>query len=210
MEESYNQRAGLPLGVVAVDCGFDRPVSGLENRPGFYFIPGAVTLEERLEWIRESCFPQPLNRTITMGKTNKSVSASVLLQKLWWSSLGLQFDLSNQRQLKEWLGLQCPIGEEFQPEAAIVNYFRLGDTLGGHIDYMEADWSKPILSMTVGCKSIFLLGGKSRQDAPLAMFLRIGDVVLMAGEARECFHGVPHIFTDDKNVEITSRITVFT
>lgn len=101
-----------------------------------------------------------------------------------------------------------------------------GDTLGGHLDDMEADWSKPIVSLryyaifspslyfglyrnmwkerltssmiltiyfplclSLGCKAIFLLGGKSREDPPLAMFLRSGDVVLMAGEARECFHG---------------------
>lgn len=42
---------------------------------------------------------------------------------------------------------------------------------------------------SLGCKAIFLLGGKSREDPPLAMFLRSGDVILMAGEARECFHG---------------------
>lgn len=42
---------------------------------------------------------------------------------------------------------------------------------------------------SLGCKAIFLLGGKSREDPPLAMFLRSGDVVLMAGEARECYHG---------------------
>lgn len=43
--------------------------------------------------------------------------------------------------------------------------------------------------ISLGCKAIFLLGGKSREDVPIAMFLRSGDVVLMAGEARECFHG---------------------
>ena len=42
---------------------------------------------------------------------------------------------------------------------------------------------------SLGCKGIFLLGGNSRDDEPLAMFLRSGDVVLMAGKARECFHG---------------------
>ncbi|KAL0335965.1 UNVERIFIED_CONTAM: Alpha-ketoglutarate-dependent dioxygenase alkB [Sesamum radiatum] len=81
-----------------------------------------------------------------------------------------------------------PCGEEFQPEAAIVNYFGLGDMLGGHLDDMEKDWSKPIVSMSLGCKAIFLLGGKSREHPPIAMFLRSGDAVLMAGEARECFH----------------------
>lgn len=42
---------------------------------------------------------------------------------------------------------------------------------------------------SLGCKAIFLLGGKSRNDQPLAMFLRSGDIVLMSGEARERFHG---------------------
>ncbi|KAL2484432.1 Alpha-ketoglutarate-dependent dioxygenase alkB [Abeliophyllum distichum] len=96
-----------------------------------------------------------------------------------------------------------PCGEEFHPEAAIVNYFGLGDMLGGHLDDMEKDWSKPIVSISLGCKAIFLLGGKSREQTPIAMFLRSGDVMLMAGEARECFHGVPRIFTDPENTEIT-------
>jgi alkylated DNA repair protein alkB family protein 1 len=82
-----------------------------------------------------------------------------------------------------------PSGEEFKPEAAIVNYYGPSDMLGGHVDDMEADWSKPIVSISLGCKCIFLLGGKTRDEVPTAMFLRSGDIVLMAGEARECFHG---------------------
>lgn len=42
---------------------------------------------------------------------------------------------------------------------------------------------------SLGCKGIFLIGGKSREVPPLAMFVRTGDVILMAGQARECFHG---------------------
>ncbi|PPS10522.1 hypothetical protein GOBAR_AA10105 [Gossypium barbadense] len=308
ISESFNQDVELPPGVVHVNCGFDRPIFGLENSPGFYFFPGALTLDEQCTWIRESLtnFPQPPNRTNhnviygpisnlfvaakegkvfieeetsdngldsepsasvsngdshrwkfyeediarSRGKACKTVPASVLLRKLRWSTLGLQFDWSNRNyavslphnkipnalcQLaKRMAEPAMPIGEEFWPEAAIVNYFGSGDTLGGHLDDMEADWSKPIVSMrnyavslphnkipnalcrlakrmaepampigeefrpeaaivnyfgSFGCKAIFLLGGKSRQDEPLAMFLRSGDVVLMAGEARECFHG---------------------
>lgn len=119
---------------------------------GFYFIPGALSMEEQCQWIRESltCFPQPPDRTNhnaiygpiedlfvsakegkvlvleeqlrddvcseinviqsdvstprckfveeldeSHGKDAcKSVSASVLLRKLRWSTLGLQFDWS--------------------------------------------------------------------------------------------------------------------
>lgn len=276
--ECYNQDGALPLGVNATKCDLDGPVFSLENRPGFYFIPGALSLEEQCQWIRESLkdFPQPPNRTnhnaiygpiqdlfiaakekrvlvedneisasnvdsdtepsVINGNSNgwkfveentvssrrgtcKSVPASALLRKLRWSTLGLQFDWSKRsydislphndipsalcQLAKRMAAAAMPTGEEFKPEAAIVNYFASGDTLGGHLDDMEADWSKPIVSMSLGCKAIFLLGGKSRQDPPVAMFLRSGNVVLMAGEARECFHGVPRIFTDEESEEIS-------
>ncbi|KAK3040862.1 hypothetical protein RJ639_029206 [Escallonia herrerae] len=155
------------------------------------------------------------------SKRNKSKStpASVLLRKLRWSTLGLQFDWSKRaynislphnkiphalcRLARKVAAPEMPFGEELQLEAAIVNYFGPGDMLGGHLDDMEADWSRPIVSMSLGCKAVFLLGGKSREDPPLAMFLRSGDIVLMAGEARECFHGVPRIFTDEESAEVT-------
>lgn len=105
--------------------------------------------------------------------------------------------------------LAMPKGEEFQPEAAIVNYFSPGDMLGGHLDDMEKDWSKPIISISLGCKAIFLLGGKSREDIPIAMFLKSGDIVLMAGEARECFHGVPRIFADSENADNVHLLSQF-
>ncbi|KAJ8759090.1 hypothetical protein K2173_003328 [Erythroxylum novogranatense] len=273
--ESYSKSSELHPEVVPLQCGFDRPVFCLKTRPGFYFIPGALSVEEQCKWIRESLtsFPQPPNRTnhnarygpihdlfisakdqkvlvvednslaqldsesdacrngdaktwkfyeqhtAALGdKSCKSISASKLLRKLRWSTLGLQFDWSKRNydvslphnkipdslsQLAKGMATPAmPPGEEFKPEAAIVNYFGLGDTLGGHLDDMEADWSKPIVSMSLGCKAIFLLGGKSREDEPFAMFLRSGDIVLMAGEARECFHGVPRIFTDKENAEI--------
>ncbi|KAI3467710.1 hypothetical protein Pfo_024373 [Paulownia fortunei] len=275
--EKYNCNGELLEGVSALKCDFDRPIFCLESRPGFYFIPGALSVEEQCQWIRESLmsFPQPPDRTNhnaiygpiedlfvsakegkvlvleeklpddvcseinviqsdvstphwkfveELGESHgkdacKSVSASVLLRKLRWSTLGLQFDWSKRsynislphrkipdalcQLAKRMAGPAMPCGEEFQPEAAIVNYFGLGDMLGGHLDDMEKDWSKPIVSMSLGCKAIFLLGGKSREHTPIAMFLRSGDVVLMAGEARECFHGVPRIFADAENAEIS-------
>ena len=121
------------------------------NFAGFYFIPGALSVDEQCRWIRDSLmsFPQPPNRTnhnaiygpisdlfvaakerkvlvedenmpagldsgsngcvgnvdacrwsfckedsVLSRRSCKSVSASVLLRKLRWSTLGLQFDWS--------------------------------------------------------------------------------------------------------------------
>ncbi|KAL7202673.1 hypothetical protein ACSBR1_034194 [Camellia fascicularis] len=123
----------------------------------------------------------------------KSIPASGLLRKLRWSTLGLQFDWSKRNynvslphnkipdalcQLaKKMAAPAMPSGEEFRPEAAIVNYFELGDTLGGHLDDMEADWTKPIVSISLGCKAVFLLGGKSRQDPLLLKQLVTMEVI---------------------------------
>ena len=45
----------------------------------------------------------------------------------------------------------------------------------------------------MGQSCVFLLGGRTRETEPTAMLLRSGDVVIMSGEARRCYHGVPRI-----------------
>lgn len=42
-------------------------------------------------------------------------------------------------------------------EAAILNFYWEGDTLGGHRDDAERDLSLPIVSLSVGCAGVFLL-----------------------------------------------------
>lgn len=282
--ESFERSGEISDGIFRFECpGFQHPVFCFNDRPGFYFIPGALTVEEQGHWIRESLmtFPQPPNRTnhtaiygpifdlfnavrnkqvliekeqvaadlgsgLNPGENDqvphkflfseacdipykeegcKSITASLLLRKLRWSTLGLQFDWSKRNyditvrhnKIPDALCLLAkkmaipaiPSGEEFQPEAAIVNYFGPSDMLGGHLDDMETDWSKPIVSISLGCKAIFLLGGKSREDLPVAMFLRSGDIVLMAGQARECFHGIPRIFTDNDHAEVSTLLSQF-
>ncbi|PNH06299.1 Alpha-ketoglutarate-dependent dioxygenase alkB [Tetrabaena socialis] len=81
----------------------------------------------------------------------------------------------------------------YQPDAAIVNYYQPGDALGGHLDDVERDLSQPIVSASLGADALFLMGGPSRAQAPTAMRLRGGDVLVLAGPARRCYHGVPRI-----------------
>eukprot|EP00873_Tetraselmis_striata_P008034 jgi/Tetstr1/428298/TSEL_018334.t1 len=82
----------------------------------------------------------------------------------------------------------------FRPQAALVNYYGEGDTLNGHVDDVEADQSLPIVSISLGCPAILLMGRETLDAAPAAILLRGGDVVVLAGQARTCYHGVPRVF----------------
>ena len=88
------------------------------------------------------------------------------------------------------------IGVTMNAEAAIVNYYRPGDTMGGHVDDAETDRSLPLVSVSLGCSAVFLVGGATRDVAPTAVWLRSGDACIFTGEARSYYHGVPRILPD--------------
>jgi alkylated DNA repair protein alkB family protein 1 len=50
------------------------------------------------------------------------------------------------------------VNTDLQPEAAIVNYYPMGASMGGHLDDAEHAMQKPIISISIGCSAIFLLG----------------------------------------------------
>lgn len=77
----------------------------------------------------------------------------------------------------------------FRPDGALVNLYRAGDTLGGHKDDVEEDATWPLVSISLGCSGVFLVGGDSLDEAPLPVLLRPGTVVIMSGRARLAYHG---------------------
>lgn len=82
---------------------------------------------------------------------------------------------------------------EYNPDTALVNYYREGDTLGGHKDDAEEHDTMPIVSLSLGCEGVFLIGGHSKDETPTALMLHSGDVLVLSGHARQCYHGVPRI-----------------
>jgi hypothetical protein len=54
--------------------------------------------------------------------------------------------------------------------------------------------------MSLGCAAVFLMGGRSRQQQPIPLLLRSGDVVVLGGPARACYHGVPRVLDDWEGV----------
>ncbi|DBA92546.1 hypothetical protein WJX77_008697 [Trebouxia sp. C0004] len=81
----------------------------------------------------------------------------------------------------------------YEPNTALVNFYREGDTLGGHKDDAERHKTCPIVSISVGCDAVFLMGGQTKDVVPTAVWLHSGDAVILLGPARQCYHGVPRI-----------------
>jgi alkylated DNA repair protein alkB family protein 1 len=145
---------------------------------------------------------------------HKPLNVSQLLnKKLRWITLGGQYDWTNKvypdssppafppdvAQLLHGLFL------DMVPQAAIVNFYSPGDTLSLHRDVAE-ECDRGLVSISIGCDGIFILGLEDKQGGPgssflpssriLAIRLRSGDAVYMDGESRFAWHGVPQIIAD--------------
>jgi alkylated DNA repair protein (DNA oxidative demethylase) len=81
----------------------------------------------------------------------------------------------------------------YPPQACLVNHYASRARLGLHRDEDEADFSAPILSVSLGDTAIFRIGGLKRRDATQSIELRSGDVLLMGGESRLRYHGIDRV-----------------
>ena len=80
------------------------------------------------------------------------------------------------------------------PEACLVNFYGPNARMGLHRDQDEEAMDAPVLSVSLGDEALFRIGGLSRRDPTRSFRVRSGDVVVLAGEARSCFHGVDRIY----------------
>ncbi len=80
------------------------------------------------------------------------------------------------------------------PEATLINWYREGAKMGLHVDNDENDLRAPVVSVSLGDPALFRLGGPKRGGTTQGLKLFSGDVVVLAGAARLCHHGVSKIF----------------
>ncbi|ORY32229.1 hypothetical protein BCR39DRAFT_41711 [Naematelia encephala] len=101
----------------------------------------------------------------------------------------LVFDQSVEEKQPDW----STWSDDYVPDTGIVNFYQMKDTLMGHVDRAELDPSRPLVSISLGHAAIFLLGSASRNQPPIPIILRSGDVLIMSGNGRQSYHGVPRI-----------------
>jgi alkylated DNA repair protein (DNA oxidative demethylase) len=86
-------------------------------------------------------------------------------------------------------------GYPHDPQACLVNYYAQGAKMGLHRDEDEEDFAAPVVSISLGDTAVFRIGGAERGGKTGTLKLSSGDVLVMGGAARLCYHGIDRILT---------------
>ncbi|CAD7024423.1 alpha-ketoglutarate-dependent dioxygenase AlkB [Pseudorhizobium halotolerans] len=82
------------------------------------------------------------------------------------------------------------------PEACLVNFYDDQARMGLHQDRDETDLSAPVLSISLGNTCLFRIGGMERNEPTRSFRLTSGDVLVLGGAGRLCFHGVDRVYLE--------------
>jgi DNA oxidative demethylase len=175
---------------------------------GFRFLPGYFGRAEQgalIDAVVAGLAIAPLYRP-TMPRTGKPVSVKMSnFGPLGWvtdKQKGYRYEVAHPVNGNAWpempqtlLNLWGEIADyPARPEACLINYYAPGNRLGLHIDWDEEATDAAVVSVSLGDKARFRMGGPNRSDKSASMTLSSGDVVVLGGAARQCFHGVDRIY----------------
>lgn len=85
-------------------------------------------------------------------------------------------------------------GCDRHPEACLVNFYDDSARMGLHQDRDEKAFDAPVVSVSLGNACLFRIGGTNRKDPTMSLKLTSGDVFVIGGAGRLCFHGVDRIY----------------
>jgi alkylated DNA repair protein (DNA oxidative demethylase) len=143
--------------------------------------------------------------TATMPRSGKPMSVRMTnLGPLGWVSdiKGYRYQPTHPVTHKAWapipdvlLDLWNEVGDyPAPPQACLVNWYGEDSRLGLHIDADEDAKEAPVVSVSLGSRALFRLGGLERSSRTSSMRLASGDVVVLGGKARRAYHGVDRIY----------------
>lgn len=80
------------------------------------------------------------------------------------------------------------------PEACLINWYAPEAKMGLHQDKDEQNLNAPVVSVSLGDEALFKLGSVERGGKTQGIRLTSGDVLVLGGPARLCYHGVTRIY----------------
>lgn len=176
---------------------------------GLRYLPGRLGPEEQrqlLEQLREAVAEAPL-LTPVMPRTGRPFGVRMTnLGTLGWVSdrAGYRYQATHPETGKPWPPIPPMIlelwrevsGYPHDPEACLVNFYGEGAKMGLHRDEDEEDFAAPVVSVSLGDTAVFRIGGPERGGRTETLKLASGDVLVMGGAARLCYHGIDRVLTN--------------
>ncbi|SSC69422.1 unnamed protein product [Ciceribacter sp. T2.26MG-112.2] len=175
---------------------------GLSYHPDFL---DRAAQEQLVASIREIVAEAPLF-VPAMPRTGKEMSVRMTnCGPLGWvtdKERGYRYQPSHPVTGKPWPAIPAMLldiwnrlaGSAKPPEACLVNFYDDSARMGLHQDRDEKDLEAPVLSVSLGNTCLFRVGGTDRKDPTMSLKLRSGDVFVIGGPGRLCFHGVDRIY----------------
>ncbi|RWR32622.1 alpha-ketoglutarate-dependent dioxygenase AlkB [Sinirhodobacter populi] len=80
-----------------------------------------------------------------------------------------------------------------EPECCLINFYGPEARMSLHQDRDEADFTQPVVSISLGDDGLFRIGNATRGGRTQSLWLRSGDVMAMGNEARLLHHGIDRI-----------------
>jgi DNA oxidative demethylase len=176
--------------------------------PGLRYLPGHLSLEDQqklVETLRAAVAEAPLV-TPVMPRTGRPFTVRMTnLGALGWVSdrAGYRYQAHHPETGKPWPPIPEMVldvwrqvsGYLHEPEACLVNFYHGGAKMGLHRDEDEEDFSAPVVSISLGDTAIFRMGGPERGGKTETLKLSSGDVLVMGGQSRLCYHGIDRVLT---------------
>ncbi len=176
-----------------------RSAYGLNHLPGF----ACASEAELIEAIRKIAADAPFRQMSTPGGKLMSVAMTNCGEAGWVTDRrGYRYSATDPESGAPWPAMPPVFSSlaqkaaavagfaRFQPDACLINRYIVGAKMALHQDRDEADFSAPIVSVSLGLPAIFLWGGATRAEKPARIALLNGDVVVWGGPARLNFHGI--------------------
>lgn len=175
---------------------------------GLRYLPGRLSRQEQedlVEIIRQVVAEAPLYVPVMPGSGRPMSVRMTNCGPLGWvtdKERGYRYQPSHPLTAKPWPDIPQVLldlwrelsGYPKDPEACLVNFYADDAKMGLHQDRDETDLSAPVLSISLGNTCLFRIGGLSRTDRTKSLKLESGDLFILGGEGRLCFHGVDRIY----------------
>jgi len=173
---------------------------------GFRLWPGALSPADQAALLAEvlvAVETAPFYRPVTPGGRPFSVEMTSLGPLGWVSDRGgYRYQATHPVTGRPWPPMPPVVlelwtsltGHPQPPDACLVNLYRDGARMGLHQDRDEADFSAPVLSVSLGDTAVFRVGlGESGPTRSVR--LASGDVCALMGPARLARHGIDRILS---------------